>query len=425
MSVSNIIKKRTAVMLLCGLSLASCANDPDFYDTAAISTYSSELPASGKEPIGTASDTKFIDAVTNFSETLFRGCAKQGENLVLSPLSVIYALTLTANGASGDTLSEFNTLNSGIDVVQMNEYLYSLTERLEKTADSTVDIANSVWADNSGFSLNKEFAVVAQKYYDAQVASVSFADRSTVNTINDWVSDNTDGMIDKAVDEIPAETVMLLINTVLFDGAWEKEYEDFDIYNENFTGYGGTVTDTEFLHSTENAYFKVKNGSGFSKAYKDGYQFVAILPNEGVDIYDFVSTLDISDAIDASVHGSEKVICAIPKFEYDTQADLKRILMDMGLTRAFSSEEAELSGLGQTGENSLYLSSVLQKAKITLNEHGTRAAAVTEIMVGTTAWHEPNIITLNRPFFYMILDGRTEIPLFMGVLAEMENGFSK
>lgn len=424
MSVSNIIKKGTAVMLLCGLSLASCANDPDFYDTAVISTYSSKLPASGKDPVGITSDTQFIDAVTNFSETLFRSCVKQGENLVLSPLSVIYALTLTANGASGNTLSEFNMLNSGIDVVQMNEYLYSLTERLEKTVDSTVAIANSIWADSDGFSLNKEFGAIAEKYYDAQVASISFADKSTVNTINDWVSDNTDGMIDKAVDEISPETVMLLINTVLFDGAWEKEYEDINIYNENFTGYGGAVTDTEFLHSTENAYFEVKNGSGFSKAYKDGYQFVAILPNEGVDIYEFISTLDISDAIDASVHGSEKVICAIPKFEYDTQADLNQALMDMGLTRAFSSAEAELNGLGQTGGNSLFISSIFQKAKITLNEHGTKAAAMTEVMVAATSaapWYEPKKITLDRPFFYMIIDESTEIPLFIGVLAEIKD----
>lgn len=422
MSVSNAIKRGTAAVLLCGLALAACGKKPDFYDTVTISTYSAELPASGKEPVGTASDSRFIDAVTNFSETLFRSCIKKGENLVLSPLSVTYALTMTANGAMGDTLAEFNALNSGIDVVQMNEYLYSLAERLEKTADSTVDIANSVWADSDGFSFNKEFGTVAEKYYDARVASIDFADKSTVNTINDWVSDNTDGMIDKAVEEIDPMTVMILINTVLFDGAWKDEYKEYNIYDEDFTGYGGTVTGTEFLHSTEYSYFEVSGGAGFSKAYKDGYQFVAILPDEGTDIYDFVSTLDISGAMDASAEGTEKVICAIPKFEYDTEADLNQALMDMGLEKAFSAGEADLSGLGQVNGQSLYLSSVLQKAKITLNEHGTKAAAMTEVMINATSApmvSEPKKITLDRPFFYMIIDGTTHIPLFMGILAEI------
>jgi len=422
MNVSDIIR-RTSAAVLAGLLLTACGEEPDFYDTMTITTYSSALPASGTDPVGTPSDSRFLDAVTNFSETFFRNTAVPGKNTILSPLSAIYALTLTANGAAGETLAEFNALNNGIDVVQMNEYLYSLTKRLEATEETSVNLANSVWVSSSNMALNTEFGTVAKKYYDADTSSVDFTDKSTPAIINDWVSDKTDGMIEKAVDEIDPMTALILINTILFDGAWAEEYEEEDVYTQPFTGYSGTVTEPDFLHSTEYSYFEVKNGAGFSKAYKDDYKFVAILPDEGTDVYDFVSTLDIGSAIDAAAEGSEKVICAMPSFEYETEATLNDTLRGMGLERAFLPGEADFSGLGKSAAGGLCISTVLQKAKITLNEHGTKAAAMTEVMVMMTSagpGRQPRRITLDRPFFYMILDSTTDIPLFMGITAEID-----
>ncbi len=415
--------KRFFAALLAGTALTGCHKAPDFVDTVVVRRYSTPLAASAAEPVGSELDGAFTDAVTDFSETLFRQSLTKGKNLVLSPLSVTYALTLTANGAEGETLEQFNELNGGIDVVRMNEYLYTLTKRMEKTKESTVDVANSVWTDSRSFAVNEEFAKVAKKYYSAEAAAVDFGDSSTADTINKWVKKHTDGMIPQAVDKIDPMTAMILINTVLFDGKWEKEYEESEISDKDYHNYNGTVTATPFLHSTEHSYFEVENGVGFTKAYKDGYKFAAILPDEGLDVYDFVSALDLGDAIAQAKNGSEKVICAMPKFEYDVEVDLNEILKSMGLTNAFSANAAELAGLGKSENGSLSISSVLQKAKIKLDEHGTKAAAMTQVAVRATSaapGFETKRITLDRPFFYMILDSETDIPLFMGVLCDVK-----
>ncbi len=421
------LKQAISALLLAGIALTGLSacqrKEPSFVNQTNVSKYNSPLAASAATPVGSELDGEFTAALTAFSEALFRRSMTTGENLVLSPLSVTYALTLTANGAEGETLGEFNALNGGIDVVRMNEYLFSLTKRMATTTESTVNVANSVWTNANGFAVNEAFAAVAEKYYDAATEALDFTKQASADTINRWVSDHTDGMIPKAVDDIDPMTAMLLINTVLFDGKWAKEYEEYQIREDMFRNADGSETAVDFLHSTENSYFAVENGVGFTKDYKDGYRFAAILPDEGVDVYDFVASLDLADAIAAAGEGNELVYCAIPKFEYDVSVNLNEILADMGFTRAFSPADAELTGLGKSDAGSLYISSVLQKAKIKLDEHGTKAAAMTEVSVEATAAapiEEPKVITLDRPFFYMILDSQTNIPLFMGVLCTVD-----
>lgn len=372
---------------------------------------------------GIPTDEDFIKSVNDFSQSLFRLSLEKGKNLVLSPLSVTYALSMTANGASGETLAEFNSLNGGIDVNKMNEYLCSLTHRMAETEESTVEIGNSVWANKQNFSINETFRETVLAYYGAEAAALDFTKQESVDTINQWVSEHTDGMIDKAVDDIDPMTAMLLINTILFDGKWEVPYEEYDIVSRSFYGYTTTTEDAKFLNSTEHSYFEVEDGVGFSKAYKDGYKFVAILPNEGVDVYDFARGLDVSDTVYTANNSYEKVICQIPKFEYEFEVNLNEILQSMGLNRAFSATDAELQGLGTSDFGLLFISKIFQKAKIKLDESGTKAAAMTGVILECTAAEpiiEPKRITLDRPFVYMIVDTETGIPLFMGVLADLE-----
>lgn len=422
MKDSDIFRRTLFTLLLTGLLLASCVGASD--DTPAASTtsfYSAALPASGKTPVGVTSDAKFIEAATNFSETLFRNCLEAvepepGKNLVLSPFSVVCALSMTANGAAGDTLAELNALNSGIDAVQMNEYLYAMTRRMENAENPAVRIANSVWISSSGFSMNREFETIMKNYYNAPTVAVDFSDRDDLAAINRRVSEQTDGMITDVAEEISPTARVLLINAVLFDGAWEEEYEEEAVYREIFTGYDGGAEETEFLHSLENSFFEAAGGVGFSKPYRDGSLFVALLPEENADVYAFASELDIAEVVEAAISGKERALCSIPKFEYETTAELRQILTDMGLETAFSPQTADFSGIGKIENDALYLSSVLQKSKITLNERGTKAAAVTEVFLNRSA-ARPRKVSLNRPFFYMILDGKTHIPLFMGILA--------
>ena len=299
--------KRILLTALCAsLMLSSCAAPAGQTDmtenpqTLPDSTAVFPLAAAAAKPIGTPSDDRFTGAVQTFSERLFSLCTEDAKNmnLVLSPLSVIYALTLVSNGASGSTLAEFEELNGSIPVMEMNEYLYEIAITLNVTRESTVNTANSVWANESLFTLSKDFITVADKYYSALARSEDFADPDTLQAINGWVSEHTDGMIPKMMEKLEPSAALILLNTVLFNGKWEEPYEESDVSDGTFANYDGSETAVEYMNSTEHSYFEVDGGIGFVRAYKDDYSFIGILPDSDAGIDSFVSDVSLSVLID-------------------------------------------------------------------------------------------------------------------------------
>ncbi len=420
--------KKILCMILSALMLASCSNsaigDNSLQNNNAdantqVNSLGKEniLKISAAEPEKTAIDDNFINILSNFSEKLYTKVSqKNNGNIIFSPLSVMYAMSLCANGASGETLEQFESVLGTEDIALMNNYLYTLTQTLAETKESTVKSANSIWGNKDLFEISDAFADVAHKYYSAEAMSKSFNDSKTVSEINKWVSENTDGMITDALDSLDPTSVMVLLNTVLFDGVWENKYEEYDINDGFFTNYDGTRSDVEYMFSTEYSYFTVDGGQGFSKAYKDGYSFIAVLPNE--DIREFVNNLDVAEIIANAENGSGEVDVTIPKFEYESTIGLTDVLTELGIEDAFGST-AELGGLQQSGENNIFISDIMQKAKVITNEHGTKAAAVTEFNFSTTALMPETLeIYLDRPFFYMITNSDGAV-LFMGTVESL------
>ncbi len=376
------------------------------------------VKAADADPVGKPADERLSASVTAFSDKLMKKCAAEngGKNLILSPLSVIYALTLCSNGASGETLAEFEALN-GIPTDEMNEYLYSYANKLAETEASTVRTANSLWGNEKYFTMAADFRKVSEAFYDAESRSIDYSDPASLDLVNGWVSDKTDGMIPKAMEELDPAAMLMILNTVLFDGAWMDEYEESDIREGVFHGANVSQNKADFMYSTENSYFEVEGGAGFSKMYKDGYAFTAVLPDGDLD--QFIASADLAEVVSAALAGSGKVDVSIPKFEYETDLGLTDILKEMGLEKAMSSE-AELYGLSEEGLP-LCISQIRQKAKVITNEHGTKAAAMTQMMIMMTAFRpvEKKEIHLDRPFFYMILDTETGIPLFTGAVYDL------
>ena len=402
--------------LASALLLASCASPVGTGDDPAVETGTLTAPiplaAAAKDPVGAEADARVTDAVTAFSERFYKEAAKNAEgNMVLSPLSLYYALSLTANGALGDTKADFEKA-LGMDTDALNEYLYTLTNNLAATENSTVDIANSVWGNEGAFTLSPDFQKIAENYYAAEAESLPF-DAEALARINGWVNDKTDGMIPTLLDELDPGAVMVLLNAVLFDGVWQEEYEEDDIAEGTFTTPGGDVR-ADFLYSTEYGYFETPGGVGFSKPYKDGYRFVAVLPDGGAEAY--VASMDLDGILKAAYGSSRKCEVSIPKFEYETSLGLNSAVESLGLGRIFT-EQAELGGLSASGQNDLAVSSILQKAKIILNEHGTKAAAATGMVFNTTAFMpDPTpTVYLDHPFLFVIADP-AGIPLFIGTV---------
>jgi serpin B len=229
----------------------------------------------------------FAKAVADFSDTLYSKTAENNtdkSNLVLSPLSAYYALSLIANGASGDTLNEIETALGNIPVEQLNEYLSALTDRLTSNDGSKVVVGNSTWTNSERFILSEKFIDTAVKYYDAEAVSLPF-NNSALGKINGWVKEKTDGMIPSILNELDSKATMVLINTILFDGKWEKEYTELQISDGVFYNYDGTASEAEFLFSKENgSYFTVDRALDLQRSIKEDSDSQQFYPAETLTI---------------------------------------------------------------------------------------------------------------------------------------------
>lgn len=372
---------------------------------------------------GKAFDDTFIASQMDFAVKLFQSCYGEDteKNTLVSPLSVMLALAMTANGADGQTKAEMEAV-LGMPSQELNQYLRYYVDHLPTSHRNKVTIANSVWyRDSEQLYVKETFLQTVADYYGADAYKAPF-DSQTVKDINGWVSENTDGLIDKIVDRIDDSTVMYLINTLLLNLEWKQAYTDESLWNGKFTAIDGTKQSVVMMRSYDGFGFYLSDdrATGFMKHYADNqYAFVALLPNDGISVEDYVNSLT-GESLSVLLSGGSKtpVHSLMPKFSYDYSLELKEILADLGMPSAFSSE----ADLSRMADEQLLIGSVLHKTHITLDQAGTRVAAVTSVQVELGSVPSYDIfINLNRPFVYMIIDTATNLPLFMGTVMSVEN----
>ena len=363
--------------------------------------------------------------VTDFAVRLFRASAKSGENTLVSPLSVLCALAMTANGAEGETLEQMETV-LGMTAEELNGYLYSYVKNLPQGDSYKLSLANSIWfTEDQRFTVKQDFLQLNADYYGADLYQAPFNDQ-TCKDINNWVKQNTDGMIPEILDQVPPDAVMYLVNALAFEAEWPKPYEKHQVRDGQFTKEDGTKQDAEFMYSTEGAYLEDENAAGFIKYYKGGkYAFAAMLPNEGVSVSDYIASLD-GGSLSAMLANPQyvTVYTSIPKFEIEYSVEMSAILEEMGMLRAFDSANAEFERLGVFTGGNIYISRVLHKTFISVGEKGTRAGAATVVeMLSEGAMaepQEPKRVYLDRPFVYMLIDCENNIPFFIGAMTDIE-----
>lgn len=374
-------------------------------------------------------DATFENAYKELALDLFRRSAEAGrnENLLISPLSIQLALAMTANGADGQTRREMEALlGRGISLEQLNEYLNTFAEGLPSDNKAKLQIANSIWFrdDADRLTVEESFLQTNADYYEAEIYKRPF-DETTVKEINGWVDQNTDGMIDRIVDEISKETMMYLINAIAFDAEWAEPYEENAIRDGDFTDLSGTEQLVPMMHTTETTYLSDGNATGFIKPYSGGkYSFAVLLPNEDVSLYDYINSLT-ADSLTETLSNAEQctVITQLPKFRYEYELEMNDTLMEMGMPTAFDSAAADLTKLGRSDEGNLYIGKVLHKTFIQVDGMGTKAGAVTAVEINDECliMPEPEVkeVIVDRPFVYMILDNETNLPLFIGCVTEI------
>lgn len=361
-------------------------------------------------------------AVTDFAVRLFKASEENGKNTLISPLSVLCALAMTANGAEDETLQQMEDV-LGMTTEEMNLYIYSYMQKLPQNEKYKLSLANSIWfTDHERFTVNQDFLQTTADYYRADIYKAPFNEQ-TCKDINNWVKEKTDGMIPSALDEIPADALMYLINALAFDAEWADVYEKYQVKDGEFTKEDGTKQECEFMYSTESNYFEDEKATGFLKYYKSGkYAFVAMLPKEGVSVSEYIASLtgeSLNEMLSNPEHTT--VYTSIPKFETSYSVEMTEILKSMGMTEAFDPNNADFAGLGSSTGGNISISRVIHKTFISVEEKGTKAAAVTIVEPGDGAAMEPEQpkeVYLDRPFVYMLIDCENNIPFFIGTMMD-------
>lgn len=374
------------------------------------------------EPI--APDDLFTASQTDFALRLFKACASD-KNTLVSPLSVMLALAMTANGADGQTKAEMEAV-LGMPIDELNRYLHSYANHFPISKKAKVTIANSVWyRDDPTLTVNKSFLQANADYYGAAAYKAPFDDR-TVRDINNWTKEKTGGMIDKIIEQISSDTMLYLINALVFDAKWESPYKDTTQVNEGgtFTANDDTEQKVTMMYQMEYKYLSDNTATGFIKPYAGGdYAFAALLPNEGVSIEEYVASLT-AEGLQKTLNGAQNtgVFASIPQFSYDYDIELRDVLKELGMPTAFDGALADFTPMGTCDRGNLCIGSVLHKTHITVDTQGTRAAAVTKVEIMAEGAYSPKyVVTLNRPFVYLIVDTQTNLPLFIGTVLSINS----
>ncbi len=419
----NILKKIACVMISV-LTLCSCSAKKDI-SSENLKTNTSDAPFNS-------------DIIKSFSNELFKNCFAdpnaENPNTLVSPISVYTAIAMVNNGADGQTRNEINTLltgNENTSIESLNNYLSDYMSK--SNSGDIINIANSMFIiDRKDITINQAFNDVLKNSYYAELFHGDTSIK-TVEKINSWVNKKTNEMIPAILppQELNPNTISIILNAVAFDGKWLSPYDpETDVFKKDFNNYDGSVIETDFMNSTENNYIQTKNAVGFVKYYEPDsndnyYCFVGILPNENIDINKYVESLsanDISDMVSSCEHCDVNV--NLPKFTFDVSYKLPKTLSDMGMPTAFT-PSADFSGMAESSSgNGISIGDVIHKTHIEVDEKGTKAAAVTGIIMQDNAIavaEEPKIVTLDRPFVFAIYDKENDIPLFIGSVKILEN----
>ena len=357
-------------------------------------------------------------AIGNLGAQLLRAVREPGVNTLLSPLSISLALSMTANGAAGDTLAEFEAL-LGADVDTVNANAASLLAEYRDLGGSTVsNLADSLWLDDS-LEANELFLSRCTAFYDAGLYQADLATEQTRRAVNGWVEENTGGMIPEILTEVPAEdAALLLVNALYLKNTWADEFDPNSTREDSFYAADGTGTVTDFLSNgiRQEQYFRTEDAAGVVLPYDDGrLAFAAVLPDGDLDAW--LESLD-GGTFPALIGAAEdtRLLLRLPKFEAEWGGELADALAALGLDTAFDPARADFSGLGTTESGPLFIDSVLHRAKIQVDEEGTEAAASTVVMApaGAPAPVDYEELILDRPFCYAIVDLERGVPLFLG-----------
>lgn len=356
-----------------------------------------------------------------FSLDLLKELSQSKENIFYSSFSINQALTMAYFGADGDTQEEIkNTLGyAGLTIEDIAAYQKYLIETYSDSGDTTFYSANSMWIDDQ-LTVKDAYIQTMLESFDAEVANIDLQSNQALGVINGWIEKETNGMIDKLFEEPFDEmTALILMNAIYFKGQWTTPFNPELTYENTFNG-ASSSNQVDFMFSDETVTgYQSDDYKAINLSYGDDerFSFVAVLP-EG-DINDFINGLD-ADALNdvlTTFEEKEDPILLLPKFELEEKITLKDTLAALGMETAFTGD----ANFSEISDTELFISDVLHKARIIVDEEGTEAAAVTGLVMKATSMPVDQFeFVADREFMFFIMDNEEKTVLFSGVVYDLD-----
>ena len=410
------MKKILIIMAIGAISLASCRKEDK--------TVPADELIPRKDFVLTKAQSEFIKANNGFALDLFREVAQSenGRSLLISPLSVTIEFGMVNNGAVGQTQQEiYETLGYKESSVEgLNAFCQTMMQQSAAVDPSTtLEIANAAVVNKMFPGLKDSFTETVKSVYDAEVIYKDFGKDDIKKLVNDWCKEKTHGMIPELLTQpVKASEYAHFLNAVYFKGIWSSKFRKDDTQKESFNCEDGSMTTVKMMHQTDT--FDYGGIAGLCSAINlpygnQAYRMTLLLPNEGTTLAQLTEALD-ADAWNSLHMSGVEVDVKIPSFETEYFVSLKEILPKMGIQQAFTGA-ADFSAMSSTPN--LCVGDVLHKARIKVDEEGSEAAAVTDIvLVYGTAYpgHDPQYFEFHadRPFLYVITEVSSGAIYFIG-----------
>ena len=379
----------------------------------------------GPEPIHLSQKSlKLLNENNDFAFDLFQDIATHdtSKNLMISPLSISFALGMTYNGADGTTKTAMaQTMH--LDGMSDNDINLSFKELADKLLDVDpkviMEIANSIWYKNI-YHIEQDFLDVNKEYYSAEVNPLDFSDPGSINTINNWVKEKTHDKIDKIVDKINPADVMFLINAIYFKGTWKYQFNKEETEEQPFYDEAGKVVEQVDMMGMKSTirYYADNKIQAIDLPYGQGNYCMSILLPAGTSSLDaLVASLAAEKWEEITGRFADAdVNVFLPKYKIEYKSELKKTLSRLGMEIAFDPSQANFKRI--MPDKDLFISSVKHKTFIQTDEEGTEAAAVTSVTIteSTISIGTPPVITFraDHPFLFIIHEQTTGAILFMG-----------
>lgn len=420
--------KRAAVLATFGVALVGCGGNDNSFSNAGAGLYGTPardarereaLVTNATKELAKGPAGKVAEASGAFGIRMLDKLGGDG-NVVISPLSISSALSMTLNGAAGATQKEMlDALGyDKLAPLQVNEASRSMRTLLGNV-DPTVElrVANSIWA-KQGQPFKPEFLTLNESAYGAKTTQLDFADPATPDTINRWVKEATNDKIDKIVDQIGKDSVMFLINAVYFKGQWRTPFNKGATKDGPFTTAKGDKRNVPMMsHSASFGYAEDKGWKAAALPYGNGrIEMLVVLP--AADLAPLVKSFSEKGWPKNLANLTEKqVVVKLPKFKLEYSETLNDSLQALGMKRAFT-DQADFSGMSL---DKLFVSNVKHKTYIEVDEVGTEAAAATSVEMAATSApiDKPKEFVVDRPFLFVIRERQTGLVLFAGAVRSL------